>query len=126
MLLDPMSFHNSGDGRHKGGEEDRPEDTPLRNARITTPNFGPVVAHGHVTRSAREVGTKPCGSRPADTEIRLQSLQLLVGVNCIECSRDVQRKENTLESGLHARVQIIDDSEQSSLGGVPLSVCRLK
>ena len=126
MILDAVSFHNSGDGRHEGGEEDRSEDTPLSNTRITTPNVGLVVTHGQVTRSAREVGTKPYGCRPADTEIRLQSLQQFVGVDCIECSRDVQRKENTLGTRLHARVQIIDDSEQSSLGGVPSSVCRLK
>ena len=49
-----------------------------------------------------------------------------VGVDCIECSRDVQRKENALGIRLNARIQIIDDSEQSSLGGVPSFVCRLK
>ena len=54
-VLYPVSFHNSGDGRHEGGEEDRSKDNPLRNARITTPNVGFVVAHGHVTRSACEV-----------------------------------------------------------------------
>ena len=43
MILDALNFHNSGDGRDEDGEEDRSEDTPLRNSRITTPNVGLVV-----------------------------------------------------------------------------------